>query len=106
MRKTLRCFCTFLFAVMIIFLMNPPVTKAYLSTKSSFDAGLYHSLLVCNDGTVWAWGQNQDAQLGDGSIATRYTPVQVYGLNNVIAVSAGYTHSLALKSDGTVWVIQ
>jgi len=71
--------------------------------------GRYHSLVLANDGTVWAWGRNNYGQLGDGTTANRSAPVQVHGyynagyLEGVIAISAGYDHSLALKSDGTVW---
>ena len=54
-------------------------------------------------GTVWAWGSNTRGFLGDGTTIDRYTPVQVQGLDNVIAISVGDAHSLALKSNGTVW---
>jgi uncharacterized repeat protein (TIGR02543 family) len=55
------------------------------------------------DGTVWAWGDNEDGQLGDGTTIDRHTPVQVLDLNGVTAVSAGWDYSLALKGDGSVW---
>jgi alpha-tubulin suppressor-like RCC1 family protein len=35
--------------------------------------------------------------------ASRYTPVQVTDLTDVVSVAARYWHSLALKADGTVW---
>ncbi|MGB9825198.1 MAG: invasin domain 3-containing protein, partial [Desulfofundulus sp.] len=62
-----------------------------------------HSLEVKSDGTVWAWGNNNFGQLGDGTTINHATPVQVKNLTGVVAVAAGYYHSLALKSDGTVW---
>ncbi|MGC9030112.1 MAG: RCC1 domain-containing protein [Desulfomonilaceae bacterium] len=71
-----------------------------------------HALALKSDGTVWAWGYNGAGQLGDGTTTYRATPVQVSGLNDVIAIAAGGGiadgltfpgHSLALKSDGTVW---
>jgi len=61
------------------------------------------SLVVKSDGTVWAWGTNDRGQLGDGTTADRFTPAQVLGLGDVVAISTGYSHSIALKSDGTVW---
>ncbi|MFA7233171.1 MAG: LamG-like jellyroll fold domain-containing protein [Terrimicrobiaceae bacterium] len=66
-------------------------------------AGLYHSLGLKSDGTVWAWGHNYYGQLGDGTTADRTSPVQVSGLSGVAAVAGEYCHSLALKGDGSVW---
>jgi alpha-tubulin suppressor-like RCC1 family protein len=66
-------------------------------------AGQDHSLLLREDGTVWAWGINTYGQLGDGTTTSRTTPVRVVGLDNVAYLAAGMWHSLALKIDGTVW---
>lgn len=76
--------------------------SASLSTVS---AGLGHSLSLNSDGTVWAWGDNSEGQLGNNNedLQTSPTPVQVNNLSNVVAVAAGGAHSLALKKDGTVW---
>jgi alpha-tubulin suppressor-like RCC1 family protein len=62
-----------------------------------------HTLALKQDGTVWAWGSNEYAQLGDGTTISRSSPAQVANLTNVIAITAGWSHSLALKQDGTVW---
>ena len=66
-------------------------------------AGTDHSLLLKADGTVWAFGNNQYGELGDGTIVKRTLPVQVSDLTGVVQIAAGYRYSLALKSDGTVW---
>lgn len=67
-------------------------------------AGKYHSLALKTDGTVWGWGNNDAGQLGGGVTANRVYPVQVPGINNVVAVATSANCSAALKSDGTVWV--
>jgi alpha-tubulin suppressor-like RCC1 family protein len=73
-------------------------------------AGSDHSLALCADGTVAAWGNNTYGQLGDNTTTNRYVPVAVNtqpGISalsgkTVIAIAAGGSHSLALCSDGTV----
>ncbi|MGE5548948.1 MAG: OmpL47-type beta-barrel domain-containing protein, partial [Bacteroidota bacterium] len=86
-----------------------PGGAGYLTNVVAIGQGAYHSLAVKADGTVWAWGNNQLNQLGDGTATHRYTPVQVKGpggsgyLTNVSRVSGGNYHAVALKNDGTVW---
>lgn len=75
--------------------------------------GTSYSLALKSDGTMWAWGNNDVGQLGNGesgSGLTSITPVQVEDpsdasgfFTGVVAVAAGSHHSLAVKSDGTVW---
>ncbi|HEV8131747.1 MAG TPA: hypothetical protein VGQ81_10875 [Acidobacteriota bacterium] len=68
-------------------------------------AGNGFTLAVKSDGTVLAWGNNANGQLGDGTTTQRTIPVQVGGIgagSGVVAVAAGSSHSVALKSDGTV----
>jgi len=66
-------------------------------------AGQCHSLYLIDDGTLWAMGWNAHGQLGDGTTATRSTPVQV--ATGVIAVVSGESHSLFVKGDGTLWAM-
>ncbi|UED75879.1 RCC1 domain-containing protein [Brevibacillus sp. DP1.3A] len=62
-----------------------------------------HNLAVKKDGTVWAWGNNNYGQLGDGTKTNRFLPVQVKGLTDVVSVAVGNEQSFAIKKDGTVW---
>jgi inhibitor of cysteine peptidase len=70
----------------------------------ALSSGSDHTLALKSDGTVVAWGDNSDGQLGDGTTtARRLSPVAVPGLAAVSAVSASVGNtSFALKSDGTV----
>src|SRR5205809_545314 len=74
-----------------------------VASAASVATGTYHSIVLRNDGTVWAWGYNGYGQLGDTSNTNRTAPVLVTGLSGVTAIAAGDYHSLAVKSDGTVW---
>ncbi|MEX2237741.1 MAG: hypothetical protein WEB00_09430 [Dehalococcoidia bacterium] len=65
------------------------------------DAG--HSLAALSDGTIWAWGDDRNSQLGNGGAnENEVAPVQVPGVSNAVAVAAGGQHSMALLSNGTV----
>jgi uncharacterized protein YjdB/subtilisin family serine protease len=61
------------------------------------------SLALKGDGTVWAWGNNEYGQLGDGTTISRWAPVQVNNLTGVIAIATSSRTSYAIKNDGTVW---
>ena len=54
-----------------------------------------------DDGSLYAWGQNPEGNLGDGSTTTRTTPVLIAGTWTTVA--AGNLHTLGIKSDGTLW---
>lgn len=66
-------------------------------------AGTLHSLVLRNDGAVFAVGANSFGQLGDGTNNDRLRAVAVPGLTNITALAAGGQFSLALRADGTVW---
>ena len=86
------------------------ISALYGKRVVAIAVGQLHSLALCSDGTVVAWGYNSDGELGDNTQINRYVPVAVntnagvsalYG-KTVIAIAAGEAHSLALCSDGTV----
>lgn len=66
-------------------------------------AGFGHVVARKADGTVVAWGNNNEGQLGDGTTTNRHSPVPVQGLTDVVSIAANQYFSLALKRDGTVW---
>ena len=80
-----------------------------IAANADYYTNTYSSAFaIKSDGTVWAWGNNSFGQLGDGTGAERWTPVQVKDpagtgyLTGIVAISSGL-HTMALKSDGTVW---
>ncbi|KAK3156278.1 hypothetical protein QOZ80_2AG0105090 [Eleusine coracana subsp. coracana] len=94
-----------------------PAAASYVPTPvpslppsvSGVAGGHYHSLAVSADGEVWAWGRNDEGQLGRGLQSPRNTwsnPEQVRGLENVRVrdASASGVVSAAIGSDGSLWV--
>lgn len=77
----------------------------------SVAVGGKHSLALASDGTVYAWGLNQQGQLGDVISYESHVPVAVNvtpgssalaGVT-ITAIAAGGAHSVALGSDGRVY---
>lgn len=75
--------------------------------------GRFTGYAVFEDGTVVAWGANDEGQLGNGAPGADVTPgiypkpsiapVRVTGLKDAIDVAAGDRHAVALRGDGSVW---
>jgi alpha-tubulin suppressor-like RCC1 family protein len=67
-------------------------------------AGYDHSLFLKSDGSLWAMGDNDDGELGDGTYNQATLPEQIVA-TNVTAIAGGSDHSLFLKSDGSLWAM-
>jgi alpha-tubulin suppressor-like RCC1 family protein len=83
--------------------VHGPGNVGYLNGIIAISAGEGHNMALMSNGTVWTWGWNGVAQLGDGTTNDAHTPVQVSGLSNIVAISGRGYHCLALRRDGTVW---
>ena len=70
---------------------------------ASVGAGDQHTLAVKTDGTLWAWGRNNQGQLGLGDTTNRSSPVQIGSLTTWTKVSTSLNASAAVKTDGTLW---
>jgi alpha-tubulin suppressor-like RCC1 family protein len=79
------------------------------SDTTSTSLGYYHTLIIDNQGTVFASGNNTYGQLGDNDgnfDQNPAVPVDTSGAMNgtfIKKVSAGIFHSLALSTDGQVF---
>jgi alpha-tubulin suppressor-like RCC1 family protein len=82
-------------------------TSGVLSGKqiASLSAGQYHTLALCTDGTLVAWGYNNRGQLGNDSTVSSTMPIAIGSLagKTVVATRASGAHSLALCADGTLF---
>ena len=83
---------------------TPMAGKTIIAVK----AGDSHSLALASDGTVYAWGFNDDGELGNGNTTSSNVPVAVtmsgvLAGKTVVAIGSGYYHSLAITSDGMAY---
>ena len=86
-----------------------PGGEGIMTGITAIAAGYSHTVVLDENGNVWAWGANHAGQLGDGTNDHANTPVQVIAskgdgfLTGVTAIAAGGDFSVALKEDGSVW---
>jgi len=66
-------------------------------------AAVNSSYAIKTDGTLWAWGYNDDGQLGLGDTVSRNVPTQIGSATDWATVSGGQWHAVAIKTDGTMY---
>jgi len=96
----------------------PAPTAAAAGTQwTRISAGDNFAVALRSDGVLWAWGGNNAAQLGNGTMSTSVPfsnhdallPIAVAPAVGAAAgtywsaISAGNLHALALRSDGSLW---
>lgn len=93
-------------------ILQPPgpntasTTPTYLNVGSnwvSLATGAGHCLALRNDGVLFAWGQNNNGQIGEGTLVNVPTPVQVGTNQNWTAIATGAFSSMGIQSDGSLW---
>jgi alpha-tubulin suppressor-like RCC1 family protein len=84
-----------------------PVQVSGLTGVTAIAAGAHFSLALGSDGAggglVWAWGKNDQGQLGDGTLVNKIVPVRIPNLTNVKAIAAGMHFAVALLTNGELW---
>jgi alpha-tubulin suppressor-like RCC1 family protein len=77
-------------------------------TITAISAGTNFSLALASDGMVFAWGSNNNGQLGNNSTTDSSAPVAVI-MNGALSdktiksISAGGSYAIALATDGTAF---
>jgi hypothetical protein len=74
----------------------PQSMQGVAGTVVAIAAGVNHSLALTDDGRVWAWGHNDQGQLGDSTFADPFAVLPVKNLKGARAIAAGGGHSVAL----------
>jgi alpha-tubulin suppressor-like RCC1 family protein len=70
--------------------------------SSSGALGTERFAAIKTTGTLWAWGNNAQGQLGINNILNRSSPVQIGANTNWSKIFYGM-HVMAIKTDGTLW---
>ncbi len=80
----------------------PPVPKHHVAYVSS---GRNHSMILKTDDTLWAVGNNQYGQLGNGNSGSNVKVANMVQVKiaKVASVSVGYEYTMIVKKDGTLW---
>jgi alpha-tubulin suppressor-like RCC1 family protein len=66
-------------------------------------SGGSHTLALKDDGSLWAWGNNNHGQLGDNTNTNRVEPVPILSGSAFTKIYAGDDFSIAIKNDGSLW---
>ena len=84
---------------------SPVQTVTFGTNWKQVACGGFQTAAIKTDGTLWFWGSNSYAILGDNTVVDKSSPVQTvaYG-TNWKNVSCGFTHTAAIKTDGTLWI--
>ncbi len=91
--------------VQVMIAEDQPMTEV-----AQVSAGGAHTMILKENGELWAVGDNQYGQIGDGTTNQKSRPVQVKTatgepMTEVASVSAGSFHTMIVKRNGTLWAV-
>jgi alpha-tubulin suppressor-like RCC1 family protein len=81
---------------------DKPTKLSGIGSISAVVAGRSHTFAISQAGLVYAWGNNNSGQLGDGTTTLRLSPVALDAFASPISLAGGADHSLFINPNGTV----
>lgn len=110
MRKTMLSLALALVLCLALTLPAAAGDTARAGAYVTISGGHSHTGAVDQNGTLWMWGNNKYAQLGDPFTydtkdwGGNYQSVPAKVLDDVVSVSCGREHTAAIKTDGSLWM--
>ena len=80
-----------------------PVEVPGLTKVVAVASGQNTAYALRRDGTVWAWGDDVQDELGDDGSSPQQIPKRIRVPGGIVAIEAGAFSAYALQRDGTVW---
>ena len=62
-----------------------------------------HTLGIDEEGNLWAWGRNENGELGNGTTENSAKPIQILEGTKFKKVSSGNWFSIAIDEEGNLW---
>lgn len=84
-------------------LSSLPVRVSSDKSFRAVSAGRERSFAIDSDGGLWAWGANDQGQLGDGTTSLKAVPEQIMKTQTFTDVRSTASHTLALETGGAIW---
>jgi alpha-tubulin suppressor-like RCC1 family protein len=85
------------------------ITGGSLNAKTvvQIRCGLFHSMVLCSDGTIHMWGHRNNGEIPGGAAGNQLAPVNVSGYGALVGrtpvdIQTGISHCLVLCSDNSV----
>jgi alpha-tubulin suppressor-like RCC1 family protein len=85
--------------IKIAFFSNKPIQVH--SGAKAVSASDNHCLILNDNGSLWALGENKYGKLGDGTTNFASSPVSI--MDDVVKISTNQNTSMAMKKDSTLW---
>ena len=85
--------------------LSSPKQIGTLTNWLNVSSGRYNVVAIKSNGSLWAWGSNNNGQLGNGNTTYYSSPIQIGSLTTW---ANGFTDCMgtavfATKTDGTLW---